>query len=104
MMTYLPGAGPPSVYTGTVGHQPEGRPHPWKEGELCSDGDGGGDGDDDSDGDGDSGGDNDDDDVSDNVGEKERGSSMPNNFLDLIIISSSLHTSHHHHLHQSSSP
>ena len=58
----------------------------------------------DSDGVSESGGDNDDDDVGDNVGEKERGSSMPNNFLDLIIISSSLHTSHHHHLHQSSSP
>ena len=51
MMTYLPGAGPPSVHTGTVGHQPEGRPHPWKEGELCSDGD---------DGDGDDSGDDDD--------------------------------------------
>ena len=41
MTTYLPGAWPAPVHTRTVGHQPEGRPHPWKEGELCSDGDGG---------------------------------------------------------------
>ena len=36
MITYLSRAWPASVHTGTVRHQPEGRPHPWKEGQLCS--------------------------------------------------------------------